>query len=72
MEVISDFDRTLTTFEVNGVKACSSHGILEMSRFMPSEYTKKTKELHRQYYPIEISQKIDKEEKTKKNGTVVE
>ncbi|KAK8796445.1 hypothetical protein WA588_000580, partial [Blastocystis sp. NMH] len=67
LQVISDFDYTLSTFYLEGTERNPScHGILERCPFFPEDYREKTKKLQEEYYPIEIDPKLDPEVKSEK------
>ncbi|XP_023581007.1 7-methylguanosine phosphate-specific 5'-nucleotidase isoform X1 [Trichechus manatus latirostris] len=54
LQVISDFDMTLSRFAYNGKRCPSSHNILDNSRIISEECQKELKVLLHHYYPIEI------------------
>ncbi|XP_053120003.1 7-methylguanosine phosphate-specific 5'-nucleotidase [Hemicordylus capensis] len=54
LQVISDFDMTLTRFGFNGRRCPTSHNIIDNSRVISEEGRKKLKDLLHYYYPIEI------------------
>ncbi|XP_054565751.1 7-methylguanosine phosphate-specific 5'-nucleotidase isoform X3 [Eptesicus fuscus] len=54
LQVISDFDRTLSRFAYNGKPCPSSYNILDDSKIISEECREKLKALLHQYYPIEI------------------
>ncbi|XP_059896234.1 cytosolic 5'-nucleotidase 3-like [Gadus macrocephalus] len=54
LQVISDFDMTLTRFAHNGKRCPTSHNILEISKIISAECKEKLKDLLDKYYPIEI------------------
>ncbi|XP_007213498.2 cytosolic 5'-nucleotidase 3 isoform X3 [Prunus persica] len=62
LQVIADFDGTLTKYWVNGCRGQSSHGLLQQEN---PEYDKKRQELYEHYHPLEFSPTIPIEEKTK-------
>ncbi|KAK7255802.1 hypothetical protein RIF29_29223 [Crotalaria pallida] len=62
LQVIADFDATLTKFWVNGIRGQSSHGLLQQCN---PEYDAKRQQLYEYYYPLEFSPTIGLEEKTK-------
>ncbi|XP_040994921.1 7-methylguanosine phosphate-specific 5'-nucleotidase A [Juglans microcarpa x Juglans regia] len=62
MQVIVDFDRTLTRYSINGQPGQSSHGLLQQGN---PEYDAKRQQLYEYYHPLEFSPKIPIEEKTK-------
>ncbi|XP_071401597.1 cytosolic 5'-nucleotidase 3 [Centroberyx affinis] len=61
IQVISDFDMTLTRFAYNGKRCPTCHNILDNSKLITDECKEKLKELLNKYYPIEIdsSRSID-------------
>ncbi|KAK8467731.1 hypothetical protein PHAVU_007G137100 [Phaseolus vulgaris] len=62
LQVIADFDATLTKFSVNGTRGQSSHGLLQQGN---PEYDAKRQQLYEYYHPLEFSPTIGLEEKTK-------
>ncbi|GMG99501.1 hypothetical protein Nepgr_001341 [Nepenthes gracilis] len=62
LQVIADFDATLTKYWINGQRGHSSHGLLQQEN---SEFNIKRQQLHNYYHPLEISPTIPIEEKTK-------
>ncbi|XP_072502561.1 7-methylguanosine phosphate-specific 5'-nucleotidase isoform X4 [Notamacropus eugenii] len=54
LQVISDFDMTLTRFGFNGKRCPTSYNILDNSKLISEECQKKLKDLLHYYYPIEI------------------
>ncbi|KAL2324991.1 hypothetical protein Fmac_024049 [Flemingia macrophylla] len=62
LQVIADFDATLTKFWVNGTRGLSSHGLLQQGN---PEYDAKRQQLYEYYHPLEFSPTIGLEEKTK-------
>ncbi|CAL8272940.1 unnamed protein product [Lota lota] len=63
IQVISDFDMTLTRFAHNGKRCPTSHNILEISQIISDECKQKLKDLLNKYYPIEIDSSRTIEEK---------
>ncbi|KAM4597993.1 cytosolic 5'-nucleotidase 3-like [Polymixia lowei] len=63
LQVISDFDMTLTRFAFNGKRCPTCHNILDNSKLISSECKEKLKELLNTYYPIEIDSSRSIEEK---------
>eukprot|EP00124_Ichthyophonus_hoferi_P005287 Ihof_evm2s729 gene=Ihof_evmTU2s729 len=59
LQVITDFDRTITKHMVNGVQGRSSHGILEASGMLGPSFDARAKALFSHYYPLEIDPTID-------------
>ncbi|XP_027366380.1 7-methylguanosine phosphate-specific 5'-nucleotidase A isoform X2 [Abrus precatorius] len=62
LQVIADFDATLTKFWVNGTRGQSSHGLLQQGN---PEYDAKREKLYEYYHPLEFSPAIGLAEKTK-------
>ncbi|PON79822.1 Pyrimidine 5'-nucleotidase [Parasponia andersonii] len=62
LQVIADFDATLTRYWVNGRRGTSSHGLLRQGN---PEYDMKRRDLFYHYHPLEFSPTIPIEEKTK-------
>ncbi|XP_007535544.1 7-methylguanosine phosphate-specific 5'-nucleotidase [Erinaceus europaeus] len=54
LQVISDFDMTLSRFAYNGKRCPSSHNILDNSKIISEECRKELQALLHHYYPIEI------------------
>ncbi|XP_016070526.1 PREDICTED: 7-methylguanosine phosphate-specific 5'-nucleotidase [Miniopterus natalensis] len=54
LQVISDFDRTLSRSSYNGMPCPSSHNILDNSKIISEDCRKELKALFHHYYPIEI------------------
>uniref|UniRef100_G3P256 5'-nucleotidase n=1 Tax=Gasterosteus aculeatus aculeatus TaxID=481459 RepID=G3P256_GASAC len=54
VQVISDFDMTLTRFAYNGKRCPTCHNILDNSRLISNDCKVELKELLDTYYPIEI------------------
>lgn len=63
LQVISDFDMTLTRFAHNGKRVATTHNILDNRLLINEDCTKKMKELLNIYYPIEIDASRSIEEK---------
>lgn len=80
LQVISDFDKTLTKFVINGEKGCTAYGVFENSKVFPESYREKAKALKEKYMPIEYSGSISPAEKeshmvewwTKANELIIE
>ncbi|KAK2634549.1 hypothetical protein Ddye_029341 [Dipteronia dyeriana] len=62
LQVIADFDATLTRYWINGSRGQSSHGLLQQDN---AEYNAKREALYDYYHPLEFSPTIPIEEKTK-------
>lgn len=54
VQVISDFDMTLTRFAYNGKRCPTCHNILNNSKLISNDCKEELKELLNTYYPIEI------------------
>ncbi|NXG05943.1 5NT3B nucleotidase, partial [Sakesphorus luctuosus] len=63
LQVISDFDMTLSRFGYNGRRCPTSHNIFDSSRVVSEDGKKKLKDLLHYYYPIEIDPNRTLEEK---------
>lgn len=63
LQVISDFDMTLTRFAYNGKRCPTSHNILENSKLISEDCKAKLKDLLDTYYPIEIDYNRSVDEK---------
>ncbi|XP_051792433.1 7-methylguanosine phosphate-specific 5'-nucleotidase-like isoform X1 [Erpetoichthys calabaricus] len=63
VQVISDFDMTLTRFAYNGTRVPTCHNIIDNSRLISEDGKKKLKDLLNTYYPIEIDPALTVEEK---------
>ncbi|KAJ7992333.1 hypothetical protein DPEC_G00277440 [Dallia pectoralis] len=63
IQVISDFDHTLTPFACNGKRCPSCHKILESSKLISEDCKVQLKNLLDTYYPIEIDSNRTVEEK---------
>ncbi|KAF5205807.1 7-methylguanosine phosphate-specific 5'-nucleotidase [Thalictrum thalictroides] len=62
LQVIADFDATLTRYWINGQRGQTSHGLLQQEN---PEYDDKRQKLYEYYHPLEICPTISIEEKTK-------
>jgi len=54
LQIVTDFDRTLTPAQLNGYEAPNSAGVLAMSGQLDPKFTVLSDELFRKYFPIEI------------------
>ncbi|KAM3859948.1 7-methylguanosine phosphate-specific 5'-nucleotidase-like [Diretmus argenteus] len=63
LQVISDFDMTLTKFAHNGRRVPTTHNILDNRLLINEDCSRKMKELFNTYYPIEIDASWTVEEK---------
>eukprot|EP00123_Amoebidium_parasiticum_P013910 comp22220_c0_seq2/m.32730 comp22220_c0_seq2/g.32730 ORF comp22220_c0_seq2/g.32730 comp22220_c0_seq2/m.32730 type:complete len:342 (-) comp22220_c0_seq2:891-1916(-) len=59
LQVITDFDRTLTMHMVNGKEGLTSHGVVESSGVLGEDYHTCVTALKRKYYPMEIDPTLD-------------
>lgn len=63
LQVLYDFDRTITKQHMNGNQQMSSFGIFTKCRSLPSDYKTQEKALMDKYHPIEIDPTIPVPEK---------
>ncbi|KAJ1135839.1 hypothetical protein NDU88_002269 [Pleurodeles waltl] len=63
LQVISDFDMTLTRFAYNGKRCPTCHNIVDNSQLVSADCKKKLKDLCNFYYPLEIDHNRSVEEK---------
>lgn len=63
LQVISDFDQTLTRVHKDGVKCATTYGIIEQSPFITEDYRYQTSLLFNHYHPIENDPNLSKTEK---------
>ncbi|XP_072311764.1 cytosolic 5'-nucleotidase 3-like [Eucyclogobius newberryi] len=63
LQVISDFDMTLTRFAYKGRRVPTTHNILDNRLLIDEECKKKIKKLLNTYYPIEIDAQLSTEDK---------
>ncbi|XP_026784050.3 7-methylguanosine phosphate-specific 5'-nucleotidase-like isoform X1 [Pangasianodon hypophthalmus] len=63
LQVISDFDMTLTRFAHNGTRCPTTHNILHSSALISDDCKAKMTDLLAHYYPIEIDNSMSVEEK---------
>jgi len=63
LQVISDFDFTLTRFQLNGKRCHSCHAAIETNNRLPASYRKKAKAFAEKYYPIEIDPHLSIDQK---------
>lgn len=64
LQVIADFDKTLTRVHKDGVSCATTYAILEQAPFLPEDYKNQTNCLFNYYHPIEIDPNLTKAEKT--------
>ncbi len=58
LQVVSDFDKTLTSCFVNGTKIPSLISILRDEKYLTPDYPEKAQALYDKYHPMEIDPKI--------------
>ncbi|XP_063281595.1 7-methylguanosine phosphate-specific 5'-nucleotidase [Pelobates fuscus] len=63
LQVISDFDMTLSRFGYNGERCPTCYNIIDNSKIVSEDCRKKLKELFNIYYPLEIDPKRTTQEK---------
>ena len=59
MQIISDFDFTLSKFSFDGIRGYSSYAVIEKSGLLSEKYHEGANALQNFYYPIEVSTVID-------------
>ncbi|XP_057550318.1 uncharacterized protein LOC130828372 isoform X1 [Amaranthus tricolor] len=62
LQIIADFDCTLTKYNINGQRGQTSHALLQQGN---AEYDMKRQKLYDHYHPLEICPAIPLDEKTK-------
>uniref|UniRef100_A0AAV2L1U5 5'-nucleotidase n=1 Tax=Knipowitschia caucasica TaxID=637954 RepID=A0AAV2L1U5_KNICA len=63
LQIITDFDMTLSKFQVNGKRCPTCHNIIDYSQLVTDECRQKLVQLKNQYYPIEIDPQLSMEDK---------
>lgn len=64
LQVVSDFDYTMTRFFVSpGRRGASCHCLIEDCGFLPSTYQTQAKALFHYYYPLEVCATLTVQEK---------
>ncbi|XP_071486042.1 cytosolic 5'-nucleotidase 3-like [Diadema antillarum] len=63
LQVVSDFDRTITRFMHNGRKIPTCHGVLDECKMLPESYREAACKLRSKYYPLEVDGKLTVDEK---------
>ncbi|XP_068615756.1 cytosolic 5'-nucleotidase 3-like isoform X2 [Brachionichthys hirsutus] len=63
LQVITDFDMTLSKFAVNGKRCPTCHNIIDNCKLVTDECRQKLLQLKNKYYPIEIDPHLTTEEK---------
>ncbi|XP_043802731.1 7-methylguanosine phosphate-specific 5'-nucleotidase isoform X1 [Apis laboriosa] len=64
LQIVTDFDLTLTKQHINGKKVLSSFGIFSKCKQLPEIYTKESNRLYKKYRPIEIDPDLSIQIKT--------
>ena len=65
LQIICDFDFTLTKLFIDGKKANSTHGVIEDNPKLGEVFQKGSKMFHDKYYPIEVDLTVPFDEKLK-------
>lgn len=65
LQIVSDFDRTITKQHENGKKHISSFGMFSLCKAIPQEYLEAEKSLTNKYFPLEIDPSIPHDKKRK-------
>ncbi|TSN21179.1 Cytosolic 5'-nucleotidase 3A [Bagarius yarrelli] len=63
LQIITDFDMTLSKFAINGKRCPTCHNIIDNCKFVTEECRQKLFNLKETYYPIEIDPHLTTEEK---------
>lgn len=63
LQVITDFDMTLSRFSHNGKRCPSCHNVIDNCKYISDECRKKLYELKEKYYAIEIDPELTNKEK---------
>lgn len=63
LQVVSDFDFTLSRFRIGDARGASCHRLIESSGFLPTHIVHRADALFNYYYPLEVSTVISMEEK---------
>ncbi|XP_005929556.1 cytosolic 5'-nucleotidase 3 isoform X1 [Haplochromis burtoni] len=63
LQIITDFDMTLSKFSVNGKRCPTCHNIIDNCKLVTEECRSKLLALKNKYYPIEIDPQLSMEEK---------
>ena len=66
IQIISDFDRTLTQAYFKGNRVQTSYSLIREENYLSSEYPKIAFALFNKYHPYEISTTLSKKEKSEK------
>ncbi|XP_068179136.1 cytosolic 5'-nucleotidase 3 isoform X1 [Antennarius striatus] len=63
LQIITDFDMTLSKFAINGKRSPTCHNIIDNCKLITDECRQKLLQLKNKYYPIEIDPHLTTEEK---------
>ncbi|XP_056457256.1 cytosolic 5'-nucleotidase 3 isoform X1 [Gadus chalcogrammus] len=63
LQIITDFDMTLSKFAVNGKRCPTCHNIIDNCKLVTEDCREKLLQLKNKYYPIEIDPQLTMEEK---------
>eukprot|EP00903_Cladosiphon_okamuranus_P010506 g9937.t1 len=63
LQIISDFDFTMTKFWVNGRRGDSCHAVIDNSGLLAESFHERTTQLRNHYYPLEVAPDLAYEEK---------
>ncbi|ORX82383.1 HAD-superfamily hydrolase [Anaeromyces robustus] len=63
IQIVTDFDMTITKYWKDGKRTPTSHCIISENPLLPEDVVKRSEELINKYYPYEISNEISYEEK---------
>uniref|UniRef100_A0A3Q3GIY4 5'-nucleotidase n=1 Tax=Kryptolebias marmoratus TaxID=37003 RepID=A0A3Q3GIY4_KRYMA len=63
LQIITDFDMTISKFAVNGKRCPTCHNIIDNCKLVTEECRQKLLQLKHKYYPIEIDPHLTMEEK---------
>ncbi|KAM9309235.1 cytosolic 5'-nucleotidase 3 isoform 1-T1 [Pholidichthys leucotaenia] len=63
LQIITDFDMTLSKFSINGKRCPTCHNIVDDCKLVTDEGRQKLLQLRHKYYPIEIDPHLTMEEK---------
>ncbi|EFN77399.1 7-methylguanosine phosphate-specific 5'-nucleotidase [Harpegnathos saltator] len=63
LQIVTDFDLTLTKQHINGAHVLSSFGMFRKSKQLPTKYSEEAKRLYAKYRPMEIDPSLSLNEK---------
>lgn len=64
LQVVSDFDFTISKFLVNGSRGASCHRIIEDCGLLSEDYHHQAQAIQKKYYPLEVDPTLDNETRT--------